>query len=155
MSEPGRGTTVRISLPRSSEAGAAVAAGPKAVVLPRGNERILVVEDNEQVRAAAVRQLTSLGYTVVQADSGAAALAVLESGKADFNLVFTDLMMPGSLDGNELALLVLERWPGVRVLLTSGFSDDLFPQGPRRFETLHKPYRKAELAHAVRTALAV
>ena len=154
VSEPGKGTTVRISLPRSSEAAASVAVGPRAAALPRGSERILVVEDNEQVRAAAVQQLVSLGYTVVHADNGTAALAVLENGNADFDLVFTDLMMPGSLDGNELALLVLERWPGVRVLLTSGFSDDPSPQGSRRFETLHKPYRKAELAHAIRAALA-
>jgi CheY-like chemotaxis protein len=156
VSELGVGTTVRIFLPRAVEADGVTAARPKANALPRGRERILLVEDNAQVRAVAVQQLASLGYGVVEAESGDAALALLESRASEFDLVFSDMMMPGRLDGFELAQLVLERWPGKKVLLTSGFSGDVadeLEELATGISVLRKPYRKADLARAVRATL--
>jgi len=155
-SRPGEGTTVRIFLARAAEAGPVRAARRKASTLPGGSERILLVEDNDQVRAVAAEQLTSLGYGVVETENGDTALALLEKKGDEFDLVFTDMMMPGGIDGFELAQLVLERWPGKKVLLTSGFSggvaDELEEQATGII-VLRKPYRKADLARAVRVAL--
>ncbi|UYN97510.1 MAG: PAS-domain containing protein [Enhydrobacter sp.] len=148
----GRGTTVRLFLPRTREPRPATT-GPKSrSALPGGNERILVVEDNEYVRETVVEQLVSLGYSVGEAESGDTALAMLETRAAEFDLIFTDLVMPGATDGSALAKLIERRWPDVAVLLTSGFSgEDLDTDDSRT--VLRKPYRKADLAHAVRAAL--
>ena len=151
MSEPGHGTTVHISLPRAIESVLPAAIRPAIAALPRGSERILIVEDNDQVRNAAVQQLTSLGYAVVEAEDAAAALKLLDSEHAAFDLVFTDMVMPGSLDGRALAQRATERWPDIKVLLTSGFSDDVGQGGGVQLQTLPKPYRKAELARAIRS----
>ena len=155
-SRPGEGTTVRIFLARAAEADPVQAARRKASTLPGGSERILLVEDNDQVRAVAAEQLTSLVYGVVETENGDTALALLEKKGDEFDLVFTDMMMPGQIDGFELAQLVLERWPGKKVLLTSGFSggvaDELEEQAAG-VTVLRKPYRKADLARAVRAAL--
>ena len=112
---------MRLFLPRAVEQLADKPARPKIGALPRGSERILLVEDNEHVRATAVDQLTSLGYGVTEAESGDAALALLESGNSEFDLIFTDMVMPGHIDGYELAETVLKRWPDNKILLTSGF----------------------------------
>ena len=151
MSEPGHGTAVRISLPRTTETVLPAAIRPIAPALPRGSERILVVEDNDQVRAAAVQQLVSLGYAVVEAEDAAAALKLLDSEHPAFDLVFTDMVMPGSFDGRALAERATQRWPDMKVLLTSGFSDDVGSGGGVELRTLPKPYRKAELARAIRS----
>ncbi len=152
----GKGTTVRIYLPRvalSAGVSAQLAKAPQPV---GGGETILVVEDNDHVRPTAVGQLVALGYKVVAAESGDAAFALLERGGEPIDLVFTDLVMPGKIDGYELASLVLKRWPAKKVLLTSGFSDNaadaLDKQAPV-LAILRKPYRKADLARAIRTAL--
>jgi CheY-like chemotaxis protein len=153
----GEGPTVRLFLPRAVETGVVSAGRPKAGSLPHGSERILLVEDNEQVRAVAVEQLTSLGYCVVETENGDTALALLEKKSGEFDLVFSDMMMPGLVDGFELAQLVLERWPSKKVLLTSGLSggvgDKLEEQAPG-VTVIRKPYRKADLARAVRATLA-
>ncbi len=157
VSNLGEGTTVRLFLPRTVEAGAVAEARPKASVLPRGSERILLVEDNEHVRSVAVEQLTSLGYSVVEAENGDAALAMLESTAREFDLIFSDMMMPGEIDGFELAQLVLGRWPDKKVLLTSGFSGDVAEELEKQatgISILRKPYRKADLARALRVILA-
>ena len=147
---------MRLFLPRAVEQLADKPARPKIGALPRGSERILLVEDNEHVRATAVDQLTSLGYGVTDAESGDAALALLESGNSEFDLIFTDMVMPGHIDGYELAETVLKRWPDKKILLTSGFSGDL-AGGPDEktlgVDMLRRPYRKAELARAIRAAL--
>ena len=156
-SELGEGTTVRLFLPRAVEAGAVSAGRPKAGSLPHGSERILLVEDNEQVRAVAVEQLTSLGYCVVETENGDTALALLEKKSGEFDLVFSDMTMPGLVDGFELAQLVLERWPSKKVLLTSGFSGgvgDKLEEQAMGVTVIRKPYRKADLARAVRATLA-
>jgi CheY-like chemotaxis protein len=155
-SVPGVGTSVRIFIPRVLDRKAAASAEQQGapVVAPSTPETVLVVEDNEFVRASTVGQLQSLGYDVSEAVSGDAALRLLEHGEPRIDLVFSDIIMPGHLDGYALSRLVIERWPATRVLLTSGFSDGLDVEGQDAdVPTLAKPYRKAQLAHAVRVAL--
>jgi PAS domain S-box-containing protein len=155
----GVGTTVRIFIPRASDGETGASVEPRPGSAPKAaGETVLVVEDNESVRATTVGQLTSLGYRVIEAESGEGALRVLERGETVIDLVFTDVVMPGELDGYALARLVLDRWPTKKVLLTSGYSagvddvDDLDEQA-MGLRTLGKPYRKAQLAQAMRVAL--
>ncbi len=157
-SEVGLGTTVRVYLPRVVTA-TTPGQGPAAAVkpaLPRGTETILLVEDNEDVRRTAVAQLTSLGYAVVEAENGEAALRLLGQPERHFDLLFTDIVMPGKPDGYELAKLALEHRPAIRVLLTSGFPGDSLSRQDRpepHFSLLGKPYRRDELARAIRAAI--
>ena len=118
----GGGTTVRIFLPRVVGAVVASVGRPKGPPPAVGSESILLVEDNEHVRATVIGQLTSLGYSVVEAESGDAAVILLERNGAGIDLVITDIVMPGRIDGYALARLVLQRWPNKKVLLMSGFS---------------------------------
>jgi signal transduction histidine kinase/ActR/RegA family two-component response regulator len=158
-SEVGNGTTVQIYLPRDSEAESVATAPLLESAVEEGLfvEVILVVEDNEQMRRTAVTQLTLCGYRVIEAEHGAAALAILEERERHIDLLFTDIMMPGNLDGYALAELALERRPCIRILLTSGFSGDKVGHNRDRAEPLNllrKPYRFDDLARAVREALA-
>lgn len=152
-STPGQGTTVRIYLPRCLETIERDGAARGRPVLPGGSERILVVEDNEFVRETVVEQLRSLGYTVKDVDSGDAAVALLDRSPQEFDLVLTDMVMPGAVDGSALARLAAQRWPALRVLLTSGFSGGEADPEEEGMAVLRKPYRKADLANAVRAAL--
>lgn len=153
-STPGAGTIVRLYLPRTVDAGVDRVTPPEVEALPRGHERILLVEDHVEMREVASAQLGSLGYATVAVDNGEAALALLEERAGGFDLVFTDIMMPGRIDGLELARLVRERWPDLRVLMTTGFSGSVvraeYKEAPF---VLRKPYRKADLAHAMRGTL--
>jgi PAS domain S-box-containing protein len=154
QSELGRGTTVTIHLPRAAglarrDAGAAVAA------LPRGDERILVVEDEARVRDAVVEQLRSLGYAVAQAADSAACLAAIEAAERPYDLLLTDVVMPG-VNGKKLADEVASRWPSTAVLFMSGYSRDNIIRDGRLdpgAKLLTKPFRKGDLALAVRNAL--
>jgi CheY-like chemotaxis protein len=113
-----------------------------------------LVEDNEGMRKIARKQLSDLGYEVLEADRASAALDILENGEK-VDLVFSDVVMPGELDGIGLANRLSKDYPGLPVLLTSGFtaraSDDF--EGTTISETnaelLSKPYRKEELALAI------
>ncbi len=152
----GRGTTVRIYLPRMALPGTVTAAAVKVRAAMGGGETILVVEDNDHVRPTAVEQLVALGYGVIEVNSGDAALARLEHAADGIDLVFTDLIMPGKIDGYALARLVRERWPDKKVLLTSGFSGGLAEERQEAalaLSLLRKPYRKADLASAISAAL--
>ncbi|MBS0548749.1 MAG: response regulator [Proteobacteria bacterium] len=111
--------------------------------------RILVVDDDDQIRQIAVRQLRSLGYRVMDAASGAAALDMLD-GAADVDLLFVDVTMPG-MDGHEVAEKARHRRPGLPVVFASGNFEGEPDDGATRF--LLKPYRKAELAEKVRSIL--
>jgi PAS domain S-box-containing protein len=155
FSAENHGTSVWLCLPRmeAPEAAAAPAAGP--VQLPRGQERILVVEDNAAVREVVVTQLESLGYRVVAAEDGPAALSLLGDGAA-FDLLFTDLVMPNGMSGRQLVEEVMRARPDVRVLFTSGYPSwagkllvEFGPEGP----LLQKPYKKKQLAEKVREVL--
>lgn len=155
-SEEGRGTVMRLFLPRS--AGEAVArTGPVAAPAPaRGHETILVVEDDPLVQGYVIAQLGSLGYRTLTASDGATALALVDQG-ASFDLLFTDIIMPGGMNGRELAEAVRLRRPGVRVLYTSGYADNTIVHEGHLdpgVALLRKPYRKADLSQKIREMLA-
>lgn len=155
-SSPGEGTSVRLFLPRSAKP---LAARPKrtATALPRGTESVVLVDDNDDVRETVAETLTSLGYRVTEAASGDAALSLLEERADEFDLVVTDMIMPGKVDGLALGRIIRERWPGLAVVLTTGFAgvtDDSQDGRAAGFSILTKPYRKEELARTLRSALA-
>jgi PAS domain S-box-containing protein len=154
-SEPGAGSTFRLYLPRA-DGKAEERPEPAAKAMRRGNgETVLVVEDSEPLRRVVVRQLKDLGYVVVEADGADAALEVLE--RETVALVFTDIVMPGELDGFGLASSILERWPSIKVLLTSGFPEAKINGRLGGFAAsarlLGKPYRTDDLARVVREVL--
>ncbi|AWM86982.1 histidine kinase famiy protein [Microvirga sp. 17 mud 1-3] len=158
-SERDKGTTIRMLFP-AAEAQAAAAAQPSrkppAPTEPRGQaETILVVEDSHDVLELAREHLTTLGYNVLVAHDADEALAVLERADGQIDLLFTDLVMPGSMNGLALADVVRERAPGVGILLTTGYNDDLLSEnrGTAGADVLGKPYRRLELADRVRAAL--
>ncbi len=160
-SEEGQGTAVHLYLPRAAEIGtAAEAAGGSFETLPRGSETILVVDDEPALVEAAVHLLGRLGYRTLTADSAIQALAVLDEPPA-VDLLFSDVIMPGGMDGYRLAIEALARHPGLKVLLTSGFTRqrEEFLNGEAKLAfdltktLLGKPYNIAELATAVRRAL--
>jgi DNA-binding NtrC family response regulator len=152
-SELGLGTTFRIYLPRSDTGEAASRSDAGAIV--GGDEMVLLVEDNAQLRRAAARQLTALGYRVREAEHADAALVILSSGD-QIDLLFSDVVMPGTMDGLDLAQQAKLSRQGLKVLLTSGFPGVRGP-GQRMagcpFRLLNKPYRRAELARVVREVL--
>jgi PAS domain S-box-containing protein len=158
VSAPGKGTTVQLFLPRTLRQ-AAVPEGSKGkAALPRGNESILVVEDSAEVRAMLVAQMGSLGYRIAEAESGDAALILLETRAGEFDLMITDIVMAGKVDGLALARTVRERWPKLAILLTTGFAEDVNDAEDGSaidFAVLRKPYRKADIARTVRATLAV
>jgi PAS domain S-box-containing protein len=150
-SEVGRGTAVTMYLPRTS-APIAPSAPPPATSDHKGHgETILVVEDNPDVQAVATALLEQLNYRTVAVDSARAALDLLASGQR-FDLVFTDVMLPGDFDGVQLAEAVRRHHPGLPVLLTSGYARALSRQ--HGFPILRKPYQLPALAEATRAALA-
>jgi PAS domain S-box-containing protein len=152
-SEAGHGTTIKLYLP---PARGQVEAAPAAVApLPHGNETILVVEDDALVRNFVTAQLQSLGYRTLGAANGPAAMLMVDNGEP-FDLLFTDVIMPGGMTGRQLADEVAKRRPGIKVLYTSGYTDNaIVHQGrlDRGVLLLTKPYRKSQLANMVRRAL--
>src|SRR5262249_27719136 len=154
-SELGRGTTFRlyfpVSAPGAIQEGNGQSAAQESAAKGEG-ETILVVEDNPSLLRIVVKQLTDLGYRVLQAETARKALDALNSGQP-IALLFTDVVMPGGMDGCELAREAIALRPSAKVLLTSGFPgtsldgmDDL-GEGIR---LLSKPYRKEELTRTVR-----
>jgi PAS domain S-box-containing protein len=154
-SEAGVGTTVKLYLPRHDVDAAAEGAPATDVgVAHADGEWVMVVEDDVRIRRLTVARLTELGYRITEAASGDEALQLL-AGLADVALVFTDLVMP-DMSGQELAATVRARYPSVKVLLTSGYSEEFANSedlSGQRLRLLRKPYRMAELADAVRAAL--
>jgi PAS domain S-box-containing protein len=152
-SEEGVGTTFRLYLPRPAVAVASETSGKRRSGMRGAGECILVVEDNSPLRRVILRQLRDLGYHVFEADRAATALDLLEHERVD--LLFTDVVMPGGLDGLELASLAMERLPALKVLLTSGFPE--LRSGTKQefgtgFRLLSKPYNKDDLADALHEA---
>jgi PAS domain S-box-containing protein len=153
-SEVGRGTTVSLYLPRSIQP-AAVANATAAKEPQRGSETILVVEDDALVRDYVVAQLKSLGYRTITAANGPDALALVDREVA-FDVLFTDVVMPGGMNGRELAEAVARRRPGVPVLYTSGYPEAAIIHDGRLdpgVALLNKPYRQADLARFMRQVL--
>jgi len=165
-SAPGEGTTITIDLPRSDTTAAESDLERIEKSEPHGSEKILVVEDDPRVRKVSVRRLKSLGYDVVEAESGDAALTVLER-KPDIDLVFTDIVMAGGMDGVQLAERVKEQYRKVKILLTTGYPSGLLDSETgdadlsglgigtigTKWPILRKPHTKQELATRVREAL--
>jgi PAS domain S-box-containing protein len=152
-SQVGRGTTFTLYLPRVEGEGTGGAAVEDATA-PRpapggGGRRVLVVEDNAEVGAFSTQVLQDLGYETIWASSGAEALALLEDGPARFDVVFSDVVMPG-MGGVELGREIRRRHPGLPVVLTSGYSHVLAEEGRHAFELLHKPYAAEELSRVLR-----
>jgi signal transduction histidine kinase/ActR/RegA family two-component response regulator len=155
-SELGHGTTVKLYLPRTMEAAATAPDPGAAWAAAGGEETVLVVEDDPMVRRYACNQLRSLGYRVVDVDNGLAAMQLVEQ-RDDLDLLFTDVVMPGALNGRALADAARQRRPGLRVLYTSGYTENAIVHHGRLdpgVQLLAKPYRRVDLARAVRLALA-
>jgi PAS domain S-box-containing protein len=154
-SEPGRGTIFRLYLPRDQTGVTEKPTAADTSVTVGGCETVLVVEDNAELRWTAMQQLALLGYQVRDAENAQAALKLLATeGRVD--LLFTDLVMPGDMDGLALAREVALLYAGTKVLLTSGFvgvrsAEELLPILANGL--LDKPYQYDELARAVRAAL--
>ena len=152
FSEENQGTCFRIYLPRTDE-GVTVSRADEnqAGELPTGTETIFVVEDEDRVRETAALLLEDMGYTVVAESNGLRALKTLETFD-QIDLLFTDMIMPGGMNGHELAERVVTLRPGIKVLLTSGYPRDAFQEG-RKFPLLSKPYTNNDLARAIRNVL--
>jgi signal transduction histidine kinase/CHASE3 domain sensor protein/ActR/RegA family two-component response regulator len=152
-SEEGHGTTIRLYLPASS--GCAEAVVPVVAATLGAGETILVVEDDALVRRFVIAQLHNLGYRTIAVADGSSALAYVESG-LPFDLLFTDVVMPGGMSGRQLADEVATRRPGTKVLFTSGYTENAILHHGRLDQgvmLLSKPYRKSALAGRVRLAL--
>jgi PAS domain S-box-containing protein len=152
-SEPGRGTTIKIYLPRTAEAEEPMRPATEEPA-PRGTEHVLLVEDDPAVRSSVLWQLRSLGYTVTEAPSGDEALALLAAG--GFDAIVSDMVMPGRMSG----LMVLEeaarRRPKVGTVLMSGYTENSVIQAgrlPDHVRLLIKPFTKLALARALRQAI--
>ena len=154
-SEAGHGTTVRIYLPQAT--GVALPAEPVSEPsIEGGHETILVVEDDNLVRTFVVGQIQSLGYATLAAINAKEALVVID-GPQKVDLLFTDMIMPGSMNGRQLADAALQRRASLKVLFTSGYSNEaIIHHGhlDAGVLLLAKPYRKSDLAHMIRAALA-
>ncbi len=153
-SEEGHGTTIRMYLPPGTDRSPVAEAEPIANI-EVGHETILVVEDDRLVRDYVLAQLGSLGYVTLEAANAVEALDLIATG-SDFDLLFTDVIMPGTMNGRELADAVLEQRPGTKVLFTSGYTENaIFHHG--RLDAgvllLAKPYRKSDLARMIRRAI--
>jgi CheY-like chemotaxis protein len=122
-----------------------------------GHEKILVVEDDRLVRDYVLTQLRSLGYATLNAANGTEALALVETGN-EFDLLFTDVIMPGAMNGRQLADELKKKKPGLKVLFTSGYTENAIIHHGRLDSgilLLAKPYRKSDLALMIRKALAI
>jgi PAS domain S-box-containing protein len=155
-SEPGKGTTVTLYLPRADAAAEAQNAQPcEAVPLSEASEVVLVVEDNAEVRELTLQRVEGLGYVALEAESGPAAISILESGE-HIDLVLSDIVMAGGMSGYDVARWVTQQAPSVKVVLTTGYAAEEARHDPAASGTnpiLRKPYKRAELAVALRDAL--
>jgi PAS domain S-box-containing protein len=154
QSEPGRGTAVRIHFPRLELEEALDSTPPSVASMPSGTETILLVEDEEKVRHLVRKVIEQQGYTVLEAESGPAALQLVRD-RSDVDLLVTDVVMP-EMSGPELATQLSGRRPGLKVLFISGYTDDASVHRGLAEGTpmvLQKPFSPAELAHKIREVL--
>jgi PAS domain S-box-containing protein len=154
-SEEGHGTTVKIYLPRATGLAHTAAELQASSQIEGGTEVVLVVEDDALVRRYVVTQIESLGYSTLEASNAAEALKVI-GNTATINLLFTDVIMPGPMNGRQLVDEALRRYPSLKVLYTSGYTENAIVHHGR-LDTgvmlLAKPYRKSDLARMMRMAL--
>jgi CheY-like chemotaxis protein len=149
-SEIGHGTKVTIYLPRSEAPIAAPSPEDNSRFMAADRRTILVVEDNKDVKNVAVSLLQQLGYKTIAVESASEALDVLASGKT-VNLIFTDVALPGQLDGLALARKVTDRYGTIPIVLTTGYTR-AFDSDPE-FPVLRKPYQIAALGRLIHQAL--
>jgi CheY-like chemotaxis protein len=154
-SEVGEGTTVKIYLPRAHVVASAPDESDVVVVGSRGNETVLVVEDETEVRTYIVETLRELGYDVRQAEDGAAALALFTKGDCKIDLLLTDIVMPG-INGRQLAEDLRSRCPALKVLYMTGYSRNAVVHQGRLdpgVALLQKPLNQAMLGAKIREVL--
>jgi PAS domain S-box-containing protein len=154
-SEEGHGTSVKMYLPRATGMDPDTSEMPALAPVLGGHEAILVVEDDTLVRKYVVTQIRSLGYTTLEAINAAEALALIDSDAA-IDLLFTDVIMPGPMNGRHLVDEALKRRPALKTLFTSGYTENAIVHHGRLDSgvlLLAKPYRKPELARMIRMAL--
>jgi signal transduction histidine kinase len=155
-SEEGHGTTVKLYLPQAAGVADALPAETGISELERGDETILIVEDDALVREYVVTQISRLGYDTLAASNAAEALAII-NGPERIDLLFTDVIMPGGMNGRQLAIEAEMRRPGLKVLFTSGYTENAIMHHGRLDAgvlLLPKPYISSDLARMIRTALA-
>ena len=154
-SEEGHGTSVKIYLPRATGLNQTAAEALVSVDIEGGNETVLVVEDDSLVRRYVMTQIESLGYTTLEAANATDALHIIDDG-ATIDLLFTDVIMPGHMNGRQLVDEALKRRPALKTLYTSGYTENAIVHHGRLDSgvlLLAKPYRKSELARMIRLAL--
>ena len=154
-SEVEKGTDIAMVLPVAPTGAHEEVEGDGPDEIAGGSETILVVEDEPRIRRFAIRCLEGLGYRVLEAENAIAALRILEGG-ASVDLMFSDIVMPGGMNGRELAKTVAEAYPGIKIQLATGFSkgaDDESQGDDERYPALKKPYSKAQLARRIRKVL--
>jgi len=117
--------------------------------LPHGGELVLLVEDEPNVRRVVRQQLIDLGYPVIEAEDGAQALAMIDQ-IPDIAIVVSDVIMPGEVDGRQLADRVLDNHPGISIVLMSGYTDEA--EVGSDLPVLAKPFVRQDLARALRAA---
>jgi CheY-like chemotaxis protein len=154
-SETGKGTVFKIFFPRSLEA-SEIPGKSKDEKIPRGDETILLVEDETPLRQLVQFLLERQGYHVLEADSGVAAVKVWEKQKDNIDLLLTDLVMPNGMNGHELSSRLLAENPELKVIFTSGYSAEMSGEGSRlrdKIPFLQKPYHTQRLVRTIRTCL--
>jgi PAS domain S-box-containing protein len=154
-SELGQGTTIRLYLPRYLGAEGDFSEIMAITGTVGGDERILLVEDDDLVRSYVQNQLEQLGYRVTVASSGPAALEIIQQ-QHEIDLLFTDVVMPGGMSGRELGDAARRLRPDLKILYTSGYSEQAIVHHGRLdpgIKLLSKPYRRADLAQKVRDVL--
>lgn len=155
-SELGHGTSVKIYLPRTEDS-MTQTIRQETVEQPMasGHECVLVVDDNNELRAVTVKQLADLGYQTLEGETAKAALQVLAT-HPEIDLLFTDIIMPGGMTGTELAREARLLYPNLKILLTSGYTARAMATGFNDIvglDLLQKPFRKSDLARKLRQAL--
>jgi PAS domain S-box-containing protein len=156
-SEEGHGTSVKIYLPRATGLNQTAAEALVSADIEGGDEVVLVVEDDSLVRRYVMTQIESLGYTTLEAANAAEALRIIDNA-GSIDLLFTDVIMPGDMNGRQLVDEALKRRPALKTLYTSGYTENAIVHHGRLDSgvlLLAKPYRKSELARMIRLALAV
>ncbi|HEY4135867.1 MAG TPA: PAS domain S-box protein [Alphaproteobacteria bacterium] len=153
-SAPDLGTSIRLYLPREDVPAAAEPPETKSPMVDGGGELILIVEDDPDVRMLANAMVQSLGYRTLTAPDAGTALNVL-ADQPGIDLMFTDIVLPGGMNGADLAQLAIERYPGLKILYTSGYTENaiLHDGGLEGSRLISKPYRKIDLAHKLRQVL--
>jgi len=153
-SAPGAGTTIALYLPKATQKPDAEVNAIPTQAIPGGSERILVVDDNEDLLKVTSARLTAFGYRVHCARNGAEAIEIFRSGQ-EFELLFSDVVMPNGMNGVELAGEARRLNKGIKILLTSGYAGDVLERhgAVDEFPIIDKPYRLADLARRLRSIL--